>query len=146
MIERRPRERLAVQVEDVVATIGARLDGVGRQQHRAGPKGVGGLNLWKAWVRYRIGLHAHIFFLGAEDLIHSKRIKQIKRPANAGVSRRPSDGGRENDGFIFRWLLCLFLGGPEKCREIQGGGGEGVAACTARECDGRNKTGRPLCH
>jgi hypothetical protein len=86
-------------------------------------EGVGGLNLRRVWASYRIGLHAHIFFLSAELLIQSKRIKQIKRAVNAGVLRARDDEGPENWGFIFRAPRQPFSGDWKSAAKFRVGGG-----------------------
>jgi hypothetical protein len=86
-------------------------------------RGVGGLNLWKVWARYRIGPHTQIFFLSAQVLIQSKTIKQIKRAVNVGIYRRRDDEKREYWAFIFRGLLQIFSGAWKSAAKFRVGGG-----------------------
>jgi hypothetical protein len=88
-----------------------------------GRGGIGGLNLCRVWAGYRIGFHAHIFFLSAEVLIQSKKIKLIKHAVNAGVSPVRDDDERENWAFIFRWLRGSFLSVWKSAAKFRVGGG-----------------------
>jgi hypothetical protein len=104
-------------------TVARRRNVIDRFTRRSCSQGVGGLNLWKVWSRYRIGLHAQIFFPSAEVLIQSKKIKLIKRAVNAGVSPVRDDDERENWAFIFRWLRGSFLSVWKSAAKFRVGGG-----------------------
>jgi hypothetical protein len=91
-------------------------------ERRSCSQGVGGLNLRALPGCYRIGLHAHIFFLSAELLIQSKRIKQIKRAVNAGVLQARDDEGPENWGFIFCVPRQPFSGDWKSAAKFRVGG------------------------
>jgi hypothetical protein len=122
MTECGPREGLPIQVEDIVATIGARLGDIGCQHRRASSKGgrglksLEGLGLLPHWASYTDFFSQRTSF----DSIKNNQTNQTcgKRWDFSQVGRRKT----RILGIYFPWASPDIFGRLEKCREIQGGG------------------------